>query len=155
MNEEQQPKLDAGCQKRKTIKIRVPPKPSAPRHSIATVLPKPGWSQSIPHPVMHVLPSSKQAWSDLLLFPFKAYMLMAPIGLVLWQEVTIKHWIGSPLADALERIVSGYAVCGIVFLIAAVIRIATRHRERLGEDLFLAAVAFAVTCLLYSWYVIP
>src|SRR5262245_45802202 len=110
MNDEQQPKTESGNPKRKTIKIKVPPKPAAPRHP--TAMPVRGTSiGSARTPSASAVALNKLVWPEVVLFPFRIYMLLAPIALFVWHELILGNRAQMAFADATHRVVLGYMLC--------------------------------------------
>lgn len=90
---------------------------------------------------VHIL---KHAGIDLLLFPFKAYLFLAPAALWMWREASSEHYVRGALAEAVGRILLGCLLCFVVFLFGAAIRFFTKRRELVAENLIWAGVAFII-----------
>src|SRR3954470_15282003 len=150
MNDDQQPKMDSGCRKRKTIKIRVPPKPAAPQHSAAMVARGTSIMSARAQSTGSVA-LNNPVWPEVVLFPFRIYMLLAPIGLFLWHELILSNRAQVAFADAAHHVVWGYLLCITAFMLAAAFCYATRRRERVLENLLLGAIAFAITYFILPW----
>ena len=142
--------MDNGNQKRKTIKIRVPPKPSAPRHPAAMVTR--GTSiMSARAQSTGAVALNKPVWPEVMLFPFRIYMLLAPIGLFVWHELVLGNRVQVAFADATQRIVLGYMLCVTAFMLAAAACFASRRRELVAENLVLAGIAFLIMYFILPW----
>jgi hypothetical protein len=101
---------------------------------------------------MNIFPVTKAERWGLLLFPFKAYTLLAPIGLFLWHETTVGNHLRGASAEATGRVVLGYMVCVGIFLLAAAIRFMTGRRALVAESLLLAGVTFTIASFLALWF---
>jgi hypothetical protein len=150
MNDEQQPKTESGNQKRKTIKIKVPPKPAAPRHPTAI----PARGTSIGSTRTHSASAAalhKPVWPEFVLFPFRIYMLLAPIALFVWHELILGNRAQMAFADAAQRVVLGYLVCITAFMLAAAYCFVAHRRDRVLENLALGGIAFLITYFILPW----
>jgi hypothetical protein len=93
--------------------------------------------------IMRALPF-KEAWSDLVLFPFKVYLFLAPFALWVWREATFEQHVRGALAEATERIGLGYWLCIVVFLFGAATRFFTGQRARVVENVIWVGIAFII-----------
>lgn len=100
---------------------------------------------------MRVFPTNREQWFGLLLFPFKAYLPVAIICLLIWKVATEGHRVRGGLAAAAGPVMFGYMICAVVFLALAAIRFFTHRRELVAETLLLAGVAFIIALLLAPW----
>jgi hypothetical protein len=103
------------------------------------------------HERMRVFPASRQQWFGLLLFPFKAYLPVGIICLLVWKAATEGHRVRGDLAAATAPVMLGYMICALVFLVLAVIRFFTHRRELVAEALLLAGVGFTIALFLARW----
>lgn len=100
---------------------------------------------------MRVIPTERDGWFTVLLFPFKAYLPLGIICLFIWREATAGHGVRGGLAAATNPVVCGYMLCTLVFLLVAGFRFATHRRHLVAETLLFAAVAFTIALLLLPW----
>jgi hypothetical protein len=92
---------------------------------------------------MHILPKDRH-WSGWALFPFRAYLVVAPACLFIWNFATEGHRTKGALAEAAAPVLFGYMICSMVFILAAVILFFTHRRELVAENLLFAGVAFII-----------
>jgi hypothetical protein len=78
-------------------------------------------------------------------------MLLAPIGLFVWNEMNRGHHIRGALTEAAGRIVLGYAICITIFLFAAAISFFIRRRHLVAENLLQAGIAFLIAGFLLPY----
>lgn len=97
---------------------------------------------------MRALPSNRREWLAFLLFPFKAYVVIAPIFFFVWDAATAGHRMRGVRAHVAAGIGSGYLICLLVFAITALIQVIARRRDAALTS-FLFAVAIVV--ILYFW----
>jgi hypothetical protein len=86
----------------------------------------------------------KQVRLELSLFPFKVYLVLAPVALFICGRVTWTERVRDALAEGAERIVLGYVLCVIAFFVAAVVCFIIRLRERVAENLMFAGISFII-----------
>ncbi len=93
--------------------------------------------------------SSKLADGDLVFFPFKVYVVLAPVGLWIWREATAGERLRGALTEATGRIAFGYLLCTMVFLLAAAARFLIKRQNRVAENLMWGGISFIVAlCVL-------
>jgi hypothetical protein len=92
---------------------------------------------------MRILPRYSH-WSGWLLFPFRAYLVVAPVCLFFWKVATEGHRTKGALAEAVGPVLIGYWLCILVFILAAVVLFLTRHRELVAENLLCAGIAMLI-----------
>jgi hypothetical protein len=68
---------------------------------------------------MRILPANRDQWFGLLWFPFKAYLPVGFVCLLVWKAVTEGHRIRGSLAQAAAPVLFGYVICAIAFLVLA------------------------------------
>jgi hypothetical protein len=66
---------------------------------------------------MRVSPSTRKECFKLILFPFKVYVVLAPVGLVVWQIANEGNRVRGALMEAEGRIALGYFICFLTFII--------------------------------------
>ena len=86
----------------------------------------------------------KRTFGDWLFFPFKIYLLIAPIELYLWHQMTAGQRIRGGLAEGTGRVMLGYLICFVVFALTAIIRFITGRRELVAENLAMAGITFII-----------
>jgi len=85
-----------------------------------------------------------------MLFPFKAFMVVAPFCLFFLRLATDGHSTKYGRADAAAVVMYGYLICSLVFALAAVILFFTHRRELVAENILLAGVAMLIGLLFSS-----
>lgn len=93
---------------------------------------------------MRILPANRQQWFDLLVFPFKAYLPLGIICLLVWKALTEGHHVRGGSMAATAPVMLGYTICTLFFLVLAVIRFFTHRRELVAETLLLAGVSLII-----------
>ena len=79
-----------------------------------------------------------------MLFPFRAYLAVAPVCLFVWKFVTEGHRTKGAFAEAATPVLFGYMLCTVVFILAAAILFFTHRRELVVENLLFAGIAFLI-----------
>jgi cobalamin biosynthesis protein CobD/CbiB len=97
---------------------------------------------------MSILPVNKQEWFALLLFPFKTYLVIAPVCLCIWAIANANNHVRGATAEATGRVLFGYFACTCVFLVTAVIQWFTGRHAAALENILFAAIAFFIAYLL-------
>ena len=92
---------------------------------------------------MRIFPTDKH-WSGWLLFPFRAYLIVAPACLFVWKFATEGHRPKGGLAEATMPVLFGFMLCDVVFVLAAVILFFTNRRELVAENLLFAGITFLI-----------
>ncbi len=104
---------------------------------------------------MKIFPESRQAWSALILLPFKAYVVAAPVVLFLWHVAMrarrVRMEAQTARADAAFAVALGLMVCLGVFLVAGLVQLWRGKREAARVSF---GFALAVLLILY-FYVLP
>lgn len=100
---------------------------------------------------MHVIPHTRQEWFRFLLFPFRAFVVVAPICLFIWLAVTEGHRGRGARTEAAFPVALGLILCIGVFLVAALIQLVTRRRDAALLSFGFAGAAF----LILYFYVLP
>ena len=90
------------------------------------------------------MPVKKLTFGDWLLFHFKIYLLVAPIELYLWHQMTVGQKIRGGFAEGVGRVMLGYLICFVVFALTAIIRFITGRRELVAENLAMAGITFII-----------
>jgi hypothetical protein len=92
---------------------------------------------------MQILPTYRH-WSGWLLFPFRAYLLIAPVCLYLCSFAPEAHKTKGAFAGAVAVVLFGFMICTLVFILAAVVLFLIRRRELVAENLLFAGIAFLI-----------
>jgi hypothetical protein len=92
---------------------------------------------------MRILPTYRH-WSGWLLFPFRAYLVIAPFCLYACSFAPEAHKTKGAFAGAAVVVLLGYWLCTLIFIFAAAILFATRRRELAAENLWFAGIAFLI-----------
>ena len=95
---------------------------------------------------MHVLPKSKQQWFNFVLFPFKAYIIIAP--LYVWHVVSQEAVVRYSQAGVMSYILAAYAICIPFFVLASIIQFVARWRRLALTSFAFAAVTIMVFAIL-------
>src|SRR6266545_2617211 len=98
--------------------------------------------------VMNVIPRMRQEWFRFLLFPFKAFVVTAPIVLFVWLAVTKGHRVRGARAEAALPVALGLILCIAIFLLVGLIQLIVRRRDAARTSFSFALAAFLV---LYLW----
>jgi hypothetical protein len=93
---------------------------------------------------MNICPTNSPERWLLLIFPFRAYVFLAPICFAVWEMGTTDHRFRGAWADAVGIIVLGYEICFLVFAVAALLFLILRK-----SDLVLVAGVFALLAILF------
>jgi cbb3-type cytochrome oxidase subunit 1 len=97
---------------------------------------------------MHIIPHTRQEWGRFILFPFRAFVVVAPICLLIWLGATEGHRIRGARAEAAFPVALGLILCVHVFLVAALIQLMARRREAAFLSFAFGFAAFLVMYLL-------
>jgi len=95
---------------------------------------------------MKILPRSRQAWLGLVLLPFKAYTVLAPILLVLSASLPRPRHTGATEAEAL--LVFGLFPCSLILLLAALVLALVGPKGKALSCACFGAAAFIIGFLL-------
>jgi hypothetical protein len=96
---------------------------------------------------MRIFPRTGQEWLSFLLFPFRAYVVVAPMCLLVWLSVTQGDLIRGGRAEAALPVALGLMICLAVFVLAALIQFIARRRDAALASFWFALAAFL---LLYA-----
>ncbi|HXC99180.1 MAG TPA: hypothetical protein VN048_07550 [Verrucomicrobiae bacterium] len=89
--------------------------------------------------------SSREKWG-LLLFPFKAYVIIVPVwALVLKAE---PFYVRAELLQATNCVLEGYALCVPVFILAALIQFLKRQKFTAATSLMFGMATFIILLFL-------
>jgi hypothetical protein len=97
---------------------------------------------------MRIFPASYEAWTDFLLFPFKAYTVVAIFLFLISQSLPRPSRLGGTYAEA--YIMMGYLLCFLVLLIAAVAQLLSGSHKKA-----ISSIAFALAALIIFWVCAP
>jgi hypothetical protein len=96
---------------------------------------------------MRILPKDRH-WSGWALFPFRAYLCIAPVCLFVWKFATEGHRPKGALAEAVTPVFLGCLICILVFVLAAAILFFTNRRKLVAENLMYAGIAMLIGFLI-------
>jgi len=91
---------------------------------------------------MRVLPRNKQEWIDLILFPFKAYVVVAYVWLQICARLQGPRHYGGTEAEAIVAL--GFFPCSLVLLMAAAIMAVVGPRGAAIPNAIFGGVAFVI-----------
>ena len=94
---------------------------------------------------MHLIPHTRQEWLRLLVFPFRAFVLVAPAGLFIWLSATEGHRIRGARGEAALPVALGLMICVGVLLVAALVEFIARRRDAALVNVGFATAAFLVS----------
>jgi hypothetical protein len=100
---------------------------------------------------MSFLPASKREWLNLLLFPFKVYVIIIPI----WSMIQTQEafFVREAQMKATDYILASYAASIFIFIFSAIIQFIAHHRRSAGESaLFAVAALLALVFLLLPMF---
>ena len=100
---------------------------------------------------MRVLPSNRSDWLRLLLFPFKAYLVLGLACLFVWEVATSGHRPRGARVEAAFPVVLGYLLCIVVFGFVALIQFSVRRRSSALTSGLFALAAFLIYHFLLPW----
>jgi hypothetical protein len=104
---------------------------------------------------MNVIPHTRQEWLRFLLFPFKAFVVVSPVVLLVWfaalehRGLAVNVVIGAQ-AEAAFPVALGLIGCVAVFLVVGLIQLVLRRRNAA-----LMSFGFAVAAFLVLSWVLP
>lgn len=99
---------------------------------------------------MNFLPANARDRSLLLLFPFKAYVLEAPVCYTIWELATSGHRIRGAREEATGIVSVGYAVCFLIFAMAAICFCVFQKNDAFGSPLLFACFAFCFPVFIFE-----
>jgi hypothetical protein len=88
---------------------------------------------------MHIIPHTSQEWERFLLFPFKAYVLVAFVMATLFHR-------GLRVDGTVLWVLLGYIVSFLVLLSASILQAATGGRSEA-----ISSIVFAGLAVLFGW----
>jgi uncharacterized membrane protein len=94
---------------------------------------------------MHALPANRESWFGLLLFPFKAFVVIGPVCFWIW--LAVNGPARGARTEAGGAVVVGLVVCIPVFIVAALIQVIARRRHAA-----LVSLGFALAAFLILWF---
>ncbi len=71
---------------------------------------------------MRFLPKSSSQWLSFVLFPFKAYTVLAVIILFIWGSALPRHPQATPVADAGLLVVLGYLLSAVALFVGGLVQ---------------------------------
>ena len=96
---------------------------------------------------MSNLPESKQDWFSLLLLPFKAYVIIAPIWV--FYSTSDSYVVRVGLRESSSYVLVAYAICVPFFLLAALIQLSARQRRAAFTSIAFGLGTFVVLVILW------
>jgi len=99
---------------------------------------------------MTLVPANARGRWLLLLFPFKAYLFLAPISFTAWELITSGHRIRGGRAEAMGMVGLGYFLCFAVFIFAAICFAFARKFDGFFKAALFAFLAFYCPPLIYQ-----
>ncbi len=72
--------------------------------------------------VMRVLPSSGREWLSFVLFPFKAYTVLAVIIVFIWGSALSRHSQATAVMDAGLLVILGYLISAVVLFVGGLVQ---------------------------------
>ena len=96
---------------------------------------------------MRALPANRDAWFGLLLFPFKAFVVIGPLFFFTWLVLTEGHRVSGARTEVGGPVVVGLLLCIPVFIIAAIIQFTVHRRAAALVSLGYALAAFLILLL--------
>src|SRR5687768_2908533 len=97
---------------------------------------------------MNVIPHTRQDWLRFLLFPFKAFVVVSPVVLLVWFAASEEHRGRVARSEAAFPVALGLIGCVAVFLVVGLIQLVVRKRKAALTSFGFAVAAFL---LLYTW----
>lgn len=97
---------------------------------------------------MQTEPHSKHDWLRRVTFPFKAYLVVAPVTFFTWDVATGGSRGGHHgviRADFAGVILWGFLVCILGFLIAALVQFIAHRRDVARTSLIFAGITFGIS----------
>jgi hypothetical protein len=102
---------------------------------------------------MRALPSSKQEWLRFLLFVFKAYPVIATIGLLLWERPLYKQQFYGWLPEVVPAILLGILISAAFLVVGGITQLAVGQKKAAVSSFCFAAGSFAALFLLVPMFV--
>ena len=99
---------------------------------------------------MRVLPTSGHEWLNLVLFPFKAYVMLAFIAVLVWGSALPRHSHVTAVSDAGLLIIFGYVLSSVVLFVGSVVQAFTGPKGS-----WLGTMVFAGTALIMAFWLAP
>ncbi len=101
---------------------------------------------------MRIIPNTRDEWVALVLFPFKAYVLMGFPVLVLiraWFGRSVPSYVRYP--EATYAVCQGYLLCVVVFLLGATLQATICRRGSAAVTLGFLMLTFLILAILWPW----
>jgi hypothetical protein len=98
--------------------------------------------------VRHIFPQNRQAWLSFVLLPFKAYTVIAPVLLLISENLPRPRHLGA--TDAEMFLVIGLIPCGAFLLFAALLLFLS---DKIGYAR--PCLGFGVAALIMGYYFLP
>jgi hypothetical protein len=99
---------------------------------------------------MHTGPRTSEGWWGFVLFPFKAYVVLAYISARICTLLAPRTSRREAYSFVVEEVIYGFAVCFVVFTIATVVQLVLHKRSAAANSAFFAALS-----LMLGWYLLP
>jgi hypothetical protein len=97
---------------------------------------------------MRFLPASGPDRLGLALFPFKAYLVLAPVCLWVWRMSVGNRYVRGGLSEATIAILPGYFLCMLVFFAVALVQFVQQEYKKSFNNILIAAAAVLVLLVL-------
>jgi hypothetical protein len=94
---------------------------------------------------MRVLPANRESWFGLLLYPFKAFVVIGPLCFFIW--LALHGPVKGARTEAGVPVVVGLLLCIPVFILAALIQFIAHRRTAA-----IVSLGFAVAAFLILWF---
>jgi len=92
---------------------------------------------------MQFFPRSRDECGKVIYLPFRAYVLLAFVSVELLRAFWPQHG-GVP--DSIILVVLGYMGCFVVFILGAVVQLATHRGAQAATNFFFAFITFLIWC---------
>jgi len=99
---------------------------------------------------MRFVPTSSSEWLSFVLFPFKAYTVLAVIIVFMWGSALPRHSQATVVADAGLLVVFGYFLSAIVLFVGGLVQ-SFAGKKGLG----LITLLFAGAALVIAFWLAP
>ncbi len=99
---------------------------------------------------MRVLPTCGREWLSLVLFPFKAYTVLAVIIVFIWDAALPRHSQATIVADAGFLVIFGYWLSAVVLFVGGLIQAFAGPK---GSGV--VALLFAGAALIIAFWLAP
>jgi len=96
-----------------------------------------------------LLPKDIPGWIELSVFPFRAYIVIAPLCVIPYVAMIGRSYAG--WGDFLPSVLEGYVVSFVALIVGAIVQFSMKHRtSALVTFLFALAAAFSAWFTLIS-----